>query len=224
MQPDMSNSENKRGGKRDDETPAFRFVHVTDPLDTRNADIRKEVRAHVTRRQHRIARLKESSHNDAASGSYRRDTSSLAAPAPPPPPPSPLPTTVDPSDSSREQRNTTKRRRSASRLRRHRVRGAETAAAGRHVSSGRLHVDQASDPHAHLQVDLQRQSSSTPAPNSEHDLIRSLSSPKELVRAAPLASKTSRMSLLNDPNDQIASMLGRLRMNFPAVMVGLLRL
>lgn len=218
----MSRSENKRAAGRDDETPAFRFVHVTDPLDTRNADIRKEVRAHVTRRQHRIARLKDSSHSDVASGSRGKDVSSTTAAAAPPP----LPPAVDGLDPPREHKQGAKRRRSASRLHRRHARDAASTPADHFASSNPGDLDQTSESHVHDRVDagLQHQSRSTSRSSSIHGLVPDLMSPQALVRSAPLASKTSRMSLLNDPNDRIASMLGRLRLNFPAVMVSPLSL
>lgn len=46
-----------------------------------------------------------------------------------------------------------------------------------------------------------------------------LLSVETILRSAPLARRTSRMALLHDPADSIASMLGRLRLNFPVVMV-----
>lgn len=48
----MSNSKNKKPSK------PFRFIHVTNPIDTLDGKVRKQVRSHVTRWQHSHSRVK----------------------------------------------------------------------------------------------------------------------------------------------------------------------
>lgn len=163
--------------KQKEQGQQFNFIIFDHPAEGRGKAVRKEIRSHVTARQHRMNRE-----------ARQRAAGSRA-------------TTPNPQAVVSEGED---------------VDGISTAKSNGEDKGDGQQNEAPESQHASAKGDSSEQLERR-AWSGREELL----SVENILRSAPLASRASRVKILNDPCDDIGKILGRLRLNFAMVMVRL---